>query len=125
MDLAMKIAIVFAMLATTGCAHEREPAASALAFADLPALMGGDVRIQPVFAGAGVKGWRLYGIRTSPPLKDHAINEGSLLTHVCGVPANEIHARVGNIPCKADVSRQVELTFALPDGERAVLLPRR
>jgi hypothetical protein len=115
--------VLMAMFAVGASAQERSCATS-LSNADLVAAIGAGVAFQPVFAGGNVKGFRLYNLRHSAQLTAQGIDNGALMTHVCGVPASEIHARRGNACCSLDASRQFELTFQLADGERKLTIRR-
>jgi hypothetical protein len=94
-------------------ASERKSAgcASTLLLQDVAAAMGNGVRQQPVFANGELKGWRLYGIRNSAQLRTRGIAEGSLMTHVCGVPAREIFVNDSEACCAVETSKQFDLTI--------------
>jgi len=79
------------------------------------------VKLCPV---TGLKGWRLYGTRTSAQLRARGIEEGALMTHICGVPGSEISASDGNACCSVDVAREFEVTFHAADRETHVIIKR-
>jgi hypothetical protein len=116
-----KACILLAMLATGASAHD---CMSNLNMADVPAAMGTSVKAQPVFSSDRLKGWRLYGTSDSPLLTAQGITEGALMTHVCGVQANEIRAHGYRVCCNADSSREFEVTFRIADEDRKVLITR-
>jgi len=86
--------------------------------------MGSGVAIQPVFSASTVKAWRIYNVRNSDQLRAQGIGEGSMLTQVCGVPVGEIHAKGGAICCRADVSREFEVTFDVAGQEKKLMIHR-
>jgi hypothetical protein len=86
------------------------------------AAMGKDVRWQPVFAGGGLKAWRIYGVGKSRQLVTQGVTEGAQPTHICGVPAREIFRT--SACCKVDASTTVEVTFRVKGAEKRVVLVR-
>jgi hypothetical protein len=58
-----------------------------------------------------LRGWRIYNTRSSDQLTTQGIDEGALMTHVCGVPAAEIFNKGGEVCCSVDTSREVEVTI--------------
>ena len=113
-----------AALTTVASADDSNACESNLTVADLPAAMGGDLRIQPVHSPTGFRGWRVYGTDTSTQLTAHGIGQGSLITQVCGVAAREIESGGGRICCSVDASREFEVRFQVADQERTVLIIR-
>jgi hypothetical protein len=95
-----------------------------LSIAEVATAMGRDVRIQPVFANGGLKGWRLYQSGASKHLVALGISPGSLMTHLCGVPAREIFANQGDACCPVDVSREFEVTIEVGGAGTKVLIKR-
>jgi len=97
---------------------------SSLTLADVAAAMGAKVRVQPVFSDGALKGWRVYETRNSSQLSAQEIIEGSLMTHVCGIPAREIFAKGGDVCCTVDASREVQVTFKFSEHEKQFTLRR-
>jgi len=124
MNTTIRSMIVLMAMFGVGASAQEPSCVSTLSNADLVAAIGKGIAIQPVFARASVKGFRLYNIHHSAQLTAQGISTGSLMTHVCGVPANEIYAKGGNICCNVDASRQFEVTFQLADGERKLTIYR-
>ena len=121
------IRLTMVLIATFGVgASAVEPSGcqSSLSVGDVAAAMGAKVRAQPVFSDGGLKGWRIYETRASAQLTAQKIIEGSLMTHVCGIPAREIFAKGGDICCTVDASREIEVTFE-SSGHEGKLLVRR
>jgi hypothetical protein len=124
MNVTTKALMLLAAVASIASAQEPKSCASSLHMKDLASLIGPTIRVQPVFERAGVKGWRLYGTNSTAQLMSQGIGEGTLITHVCGVPANEIAANDNIVCCNADAAKGFEVSFQLPDGGRKVLIQR-
>ena len=94
-------------------AAERKSAgcASTVSLQDVTAALGEGVRAQPVFADGGLKGWRVYGTSTSAQLSARGMGEGSMMTHVCGMPAREMFVNEASACCAADASKKFDVTF--------------
>jgi hypothetical protein len=105
------------------CAH-KPPACPNLDSSEVAPAMGAGVAIQPVFAASAVKGWRIYNVRYSDQLRAQGIGDGSMVTHVCGIPVREIHALGGAICCSADVSKEFEVTFDIAGQEKSFMIRR-
>jgi hypothetical protein len=116
--------LALAMLTTGASAHKNDGCVSTLTMDDVGAAIGKDVRIQPVFANGQQKGWRIFGASSSTQLNAQGIRDHSLMTHVCGVPANDVFARKGDICCSVETSREFEVTFEVRDEIRKRLITR-
>ena len=115
--------LMLAMVGVGACAH-KPLACPNLNSSDVAPAMGAGVAIQPVFAASSVKGWRIYNVRNSDQLKAQGIGDGSMLTQVCGVPVRDIHAKGGAICCRADVSREFEVTIDVAGQEKKFMIRR-
>jgi hypothetical protein len=124
MNQTIRSMTVLALMFGVGASAQEPTCQSSLSIAEAVAAMGEGVVAQPVYAGSGLKGFRLYGTRNSSQLTSQAINPGDLMTHVCGISANEIHAKGGNICCNYDASREFVVSFRIADQERKVLIRR-
>jgi hypothetical protein len=71
-----------------------------------------------------LKGWRIYNTDKSAQLTARGITSGTLMTQVCGIPANDIFAKGGNACCEVDASREVEVTLRISDNETKILVKR-
>ena len=120
-----KSLMVLAMFAFGACAHDPQGCQTSLTSVDVTAAMGEGVAAQPVYAESSVKGWRIYNTHRSAQLTAQGIVSGTLMTHVCGIPVREISAKGGNICCKVDASREVEVTFQVADHERKIKIKRQ
>jgi len=116
--------IALVAMFAVGASAQEPSCASSLSIGDVIAAMGTDVLGQPVFADGGLRGWRIYKTSNSGQLTALGIGEGSLMTHVCGVPAREIFAKGGSICCHADTSREVEVTFRIAGQEGKISIRR-
>ena len=96
---------------------------SGLTMKEVVAAIGPGVSIQPVLAGGGTRGWRLYGTDKSQVLSAAAIRSGSLLVRVCGEAAAVIVAQDYQVCCHP-ASGDIELTFAIGDEQRKVVIRR-
>jgi hypothetical protein len=110
------------LAAAAASAQDAGKCRSNLHIRNVAAAMGPDVRIQPVFAGNGLKGWRVYGTRTSAQLGAHSIATGSLMTQVCGMTAGEIFLKDGAICCGGDPAKEFSVTFQVADQDKKVLI---
>jgi uncharacterized protein (DUF433 family) len=124
MNTKIGMLTILAMFAAGASADESGECRSTLTITDVAHAMGAGVAAQPVFAGDRVKDWRIYGMRKSTQLTAQEINDGALMTHVCGMPANEIYTRGGEICCKVDTSSEIEATFKTADGDMRVRIRR-
>lgn len=104
--------------------RKTEGCKSTLPMQEASAAMGEGVLIQPVFANGELRGWRLYGIRNSEQLRTRGITEGSLVTHVCAVPAREIFVNDNAACCSVDASKQFELTIQVSGKPTQVSISR-
>jgi hypothetical protein len=117
--------LILTMIAAVASAAEPDTCHSSLTMNEVITAMGTGVAAQPVFALGTVKGWRLYNVRHSAQLMAHGVPTGTMMTHVCGVPAQEIRAAGWNVCCNVDVSREVEVTFQIAEQETKVLIKRQ
>jgi hypothetical protein len=124
MNTTIGTLMFLALFATGASAQESSACKSNLSMTDVAAAMGAGVTFQPVFAGAGIRGWRLYGTRNSAQLTRAGVNPGALMTHVCGVPADEIRARDHQICCNVDTTCEFEVTIKFPDLDWKVVIKR-
>ena len=108
----MKPMLCLIMLAMAVCAVGSDKCRSTLTDADVAYALGPKVRIQPAFSNGEMKGWRVYGTQDSKQLAEHAISEGSLLTHVCGIPANEVFKNKGIACCEVETSREFQVRIS-------------
>ena len=123
----MNTALRLTMLATFAVGASAQDSANCqytLALKDIAPSAGPGVAIQPVFVRDGMKGWRLYGTEKSEQLRSQAIWSGSLITHICGVPASDIRRGAQDVCCSTDVSREFELTFEINGEVRKVVIKR-
>lgn len=95
-----------------------------LSMKDVSAAFGPDVRVQPVFANGAQKGWRLYGTNYSTQLNRHAVSEGTLMTHVCGVTANQVLLNKGRICSAESPEREFEIRVRSHHQERSIRIKR-
>lgn len=123
MNTTIRVWPILAMFAV-GASAQEPGCQSTLSMADAIAAMGAGVAAQPVFKGGGLIGYRLYNTRRSDQLTRQAINSGDLMTHLCGVPASEIHKKGGSICCPRDASKGFEVTFRIADEERKIVIQR-
>ncbi len=105
-------------------ARKSQGCVSTLPLSEVNAAMGQEVRQQPVFASGELKGWRLYGTWNSEQLRARGIREGSLMTHVCAVPAREIFVNDSNACCAIDTSKKFDVTFQRANEEIQVSIDR-
>jgi len=105
-------------------ASEPQECRSSLTVDDVGRALGKEVRLQPVFSGGGLKGWRVHGAERSTQQSVHSIAAGTLVTHVCGVPARQIFERKGDICCATDTSREFELRVRAAGKETSLLIKR-
>ncbi len=119
-----KTGLIFLALAVAACAHNANACRWGLPWNDVSVAMGSSVTFQPVFANQQQRGWRLYGTAESEKLKAVAISEGSLMTHICGVPANEVFINKGDICCVQDPSRQFEVRIRSGGKDRTLVIER-
>lgn len=124
MNLTIRALIALATLTAVATADEPKACVSTVNMGALAPMLGRGVSIQPVFAGGGVKGWRFYNVRNAPQLMAHGIQDGTLMTHVCGVPAKDIAANQNLACCPADTSSGISLTFTTSEGDRVVRIQR-
>jgi hypothetical protein len=118
---AMLIGLVAGITTAQGGDSCRSYLVSTEAFSSL----GTEIRPQPVFSrSGGIRGWRIWGIRSSRQLSAQGLREGTLLTHVCGVAANDIDVK-GSICCDTDAAREYEVTFRLDDDSELKMLVTR
>ena len=117
-------ALLLLALSTASATQASGVCRSSLPVTDVISAMGEDIRVQPVFAGGGIRGWRLYGLSRAAQLKAQGIQEGALVTHICGEPAKQIFARGNSACCDTDTSDKIEVTFKIGDGEQKVLIAR-
>ena len=125
MNMILRTLMILALSVTAASANVPSQCQSILSIADISAAMGAEVRIQPVFANGGLKGWRLYNTSTSDQLTKHGVSQGALMTHVCGIPAAEIFVKGVDICCSVDTSREVEVTIKFPDYDGKIRITRR
>ena len=121
--VVIAIVMILVVFAVGACVHKPSSCPN-LNIRDVAPAMGAGVAIQPVFTASTVKGWRIYNVRNSDQLKAQSIADGTMLTHVCGVPAGEIHANGGAICCSTDASREFEVTFDIAGQARKFMLRR-
>jgi len=124
MNTTTRSLMIFAMFAVGASAHEPNKCQTSLSIADVSTAMGAGVAVQPVFSNGGLKGWRIYNTGKSRQLTAQGINSGTLMTHVCGIPANEIFAKGGDACCEVDASREFEVTLLISDIETKILIKR-
>jgi hypothetical protein len=83
--------------------------------------MGKDVTKSAVFQNGQFIGWRV-NVSSGSKL-DGKVPNLSLVTHICGVPANEI-VESGAACCKTSPSDDIEVTISTREGDRNVRVLR-
>jgi hypothetical protein len=121
--MTLLLGTLWLAILSAGAAAPKE-CKSMLGIDDVATALGKDVRIQPVFSGGGLMGWRLYNVRASKQLSALGIPEGSLISGLCGVPAREVFANHGEACCPVDVSRQFEATIRVAGQNTKVFINR-
>jgi len=123
MNTLIRTMMVFVVTAGGIAAAQDSSCQTTLTVKEAMTAIGEGVAAQPVFAAGHVKGYRLYNTRYSGQLTSHGINSGDLMTHMCGVPANDIQSR-GVICCSTDASKEFEVTFQIAGEFRKILIQR-
>ena len=124
MNRTVRALAILTTLTAGASAQQPVSCPSNLTMKEVITALGPDIRAQPVYAGGGIRGWRLYGARQSAQLTAHAINEGTMMTHVCGIGAREILAADLNVCCNPDASREFEATFQVDGTDKKVVIKR-
>jgi hypothetical protein len=105
--------------------HEGSGCKTLLTTADLVSSLGKDVTFQAVASGGQWRGWRLYNVSSSDQLAPFGIREGAIMTHVCGVSANDAIRTKGDICCTADATKSLEIRIHGAEGDRTFRIVRR
>jgi hypothetical protein len=123
MKQTLRSLLTLAILATAAAsAQDAGKCQSTLHIRNVASALGPEARIQPVFSDKGLKGWRVYGIKSSAQLGAHSIPAGSMMTHVCGVAAGQIFMSDGKICCGGDAAKEFEVTFQIAEQPRKILI---
>lgn len=120
----MKVKLLPMLAVLAGSAHGAGSCQSSLTLQDVAAAMGPNVTLQPVFANQSIRGWRIYNARGAAQLEAQGITDGSLMTHICGKPANEIFRNEGAMCCDQDASIRFDVKLRVAGDEKTVIITR-
>jgi len=84
-----------------------------------------DGKVATVYGQGKLMAWRLYGGKPAPELAEAGIRDGSMLTHVCEVPAAEAILEPEKICCRTDASKEITATFLMRDGKSKTISVKR
>jgi hypothetical protein len=130
MNAFTRSSILLSLLSAAAVAQESPPppqehCPASVGITDIAAVLGTDLRIQPVFSPEGLKGWRIYrGAGKQDQMQVLGIPVGSLMTHICGFAARDVEASGGKVTCRSTAPCQYEVTFIVEGKERKVRIER-
>ncbi len=85
----------------------------------------GQSKYVTVFSGGKLVGWRIQEVDAASALSSVGVSQGSLLTEICGIPADELMANPDNVCCATDTSQEISATFRSGGGPSKSIVIKR